>query len=61
MSENKQPEDGDLYVVKWRSRITGKESRGFTPLEYDAAMVLVDIGNKKFPDFYHWVEKYHGE
>jgi hypothetical protein len=44
-----------LYIVHWKSTLTGAEGHG-DPLPREVAMAWVEQGNSRWPDITHWIE-----
>jgi len=45
-----------MYVIKWRSKTTGKTGCGEPILDINSARDMCDIMNKRYPDVEHRYE-----
>lgn len=56
-SRRPQKEIERMWVVKWKSKVTGQSGRG-QPIAIQAvAKAWVDEMNAKYPDIDHWAEQ----
>jgi len=47
----------DLYILKWRSTITGREGESMVPRSKATTEELAREMNKRWPDIEHWAKR----
>lgn len=49
--------NNDLYVIYWKSKVTGKTGNGTAKLSKQDARILADELNEKYSELHHWIVK----
>ena len=50
-------EEGTLWIMKWKSRITGRTGQGPFEMTKQEAQELADKMNEEIPEIEHWIEE----
>lgn len=45
-----------MYVIAWKSKITGKTGQGTAKFSKAEADRIVEEANRQYPDLYHWAK-----